>query len=461
MESLVESRMVPMDGAEFASLGGDGEFLSSLYQSAFDVEVPHRGLREHKKGLAHFAQRALVDWSPPMRSGFAEERPFQVIDFFSGCGGMSAGFAAASTAFPFFEMIGGCDINGDAAKAYAGNFNAVGMKRDIVGLAGDDAALGEFMAGLDRYDPDKPLIVIGCAPCQGFSAHRKHNWDNDDERNTLVGAFAALAVKLAPECVIMENVPEMLSGKYWKHFAEARDVFTDAGYTVHQAVYNTASFGVPQERFRSLMIAMNHDFLMPEPMYEHDEFMTVKDAIGHLPAIEAGERHPEDFLHRCAGHRESTLETIRAVPKDGGSRPFGVGPKCLDRVKGYYDVYGRLHWNRPAITITHYARNPASGRYVHPEQDRGLSVREAALLQSFPEGYYFSGTFDEMFKQIGEAVPPKFSCAIAASVLVELLSPEPEDHERERAFRSISEPVKDSFSGVIAGIKSSRRKAAE
>jgi DNA (cytosine-5)-methyltransferase 1 len=144
------------------------------------------------------------------------------------------------------------------------------------------------------------------------------------------------------------------------------------------------------------------------------------------------------------------------IPKDGGSRPTGVGPKCLDRVRGFYDVYGRLAWDRPAITITHYARNPASGRYVHPEQDRGLTIREAALLQSFPKGFQFCGGFDSVFKQIGEAVPPRFAAAVASSCVIELLSREPTVDELWQAVRPVTSPVSSSFSSVIAGLKMAR-----
>ena len=153
-----------------------------------------------------------------------------------------------------------------------------------------------------------------------------------------------------------------------------------------------------------------------------------------------------------ANHRRETLETIKRVPRNGGSRPSGVGPKCLDRVRGFYDVYGRLAWDKPAITVTHYSRNPASGRYVHPVQHRGLSVREAALLQTFPLGFVFEGTFDEKFSQIGNAVPPRFACFVAAQVLCELASAKPPADD-ELGSVDVTSPVSSSYSSVIAGIK--------
>lgn len=272
-----------------------------------------------------------------------------------------------------------------------------------------------------------------------------------------MGAFASIAAELNPAAIVMENVPEMLSSKYWKHYNEAETLLRKNGYVVKQSIYNAAAFGVPQERFRSLVIAMKKDFLLPDELLGPKEYFNVREAIGQFPEIQPGMTHPDDELHRCAGHNPTTISTIKAVPKNGGSRPAGVGPACLDKVKGFYDVYGRLFWNKPAITITHYSRNPASGRFTHPEQDRGLTAREAATLQSFPRGFQFRGSFDSIFRQIGEAVPPLFSTAVASKLLVELLSPPPNTLEIVTCRPSISEPVSNSYSSVIAGMKAARR----
>ena len=130
-----------------------------------------------------------------------------------------------------------------------------------------------------------------------------------------------------------------------------------------------------------------------------------------------------------------------------------MGPACLDKTKGFSDVYGRLSWDKPAITITHYARNPASGRYTHPEQDRGLTAREAALLQSFPTGFEFTGKSDDVYRQVGEAVPPLLAAGVAVNVLIELISTVPTDEELKANPAPIEKPVSSSYSSVIAGIK--------
>ena len=167
----------------------------------------------------------------------------------------------------------------------------------------------------------------------------------------------------------------------------------------------------------SIIILKYKKFVLPDELLTEENYTTVRDAIADLPRVDA--RHQTtviDKYHRCSTHKQSTVDVIAQVPHDGGSRPKGVGPKCLDKVNGFSDVYGRLSWDKPAITITQYARNPASGRYSHPEQDRGLTIREAARLQSFPDGYLWNGSLGENFKQIGEAVPPLLALAIATQI---------------------------------------------
>ena len=444
-------------GAKIANRAIDHRRRIDLRNGAIPI-VRTTSHRKQSKNLAAKAQRALSRWQPTQGARISNSAPYQVIDFFCGCGGMSAGFAALGLVVPSFKIVGGCDLNPDAAASYEENYNVPCLLQDLATLKPNRRTLKALLGRFPAFNPTRPMVLIGCAPCQGFTSHRKKRWHQDDERNGLVETFAALAAAIQPECIVVENVPELLSHKYWGHFDAAKEILESVGYKVRASIYNSASFGVPQERFRALMIGMRKDFVLPAPLVPHERFLTVRDAIGNLPAVLPGEYDPSDALHRCARHRKETIRTIRAVPKDGGSRPAGVGPRCLDEVKGFYDVYGRLRWDSPAITVTHYARNPASGRYVHPDQDRGLTMREAALLQSFPVGYSFTGSFDSIFQQIGEAVPPKFSCAIAAHVFTELLSADPSANEFLSAVRPITVPVSNSYSSVIAGIKLSRNK---
>ncbi len=408
--------------------------------------------RSLKSTLVKETQEVLAGFTPLISSTF-QNNPIQVLDLFSGAGGMSLGFAALNGVIPSFKMLGGCDINKVSAETYSHNFNTPLLNEDVIKLANEDNALSILLSRIG-FDHNKPTILIGCAPCQGFSSHRKRHWDEEDDiRNSLVMAFTTIVSKIEPDVIVMENVPEFLSEKYWRYFSAAKKSYEQMNYIVKAHIYNAAAFGVPQDRFRTIVIGMKKDFLLPEGYLQPSEYRTVRDAISKLSPVPAGIADPNDAMHKSASHKKSTIDVIKKVPHDGGNRPEGVGPECLDRVRGFYDVYGRLYWDKPSITITHYARNPASGRYTHPEQNRGLTAREAALLQSFPYGFEFTGKFDDIYRQIGEAVPPMLSSAIAANILIELLSVEPSEKELTASPQSINEPVSSSYSSVIAGIK--------
>ena len=331
---------------------------------------------------------------------------------------MSLGFHNLGITSKGFKLVGGIDIDENSLATYSLNFNVPTVQADIRDIAESDGTYNRVLLNLINTDMNLPIVLIGCAPCQGFSGHRKYRWNTPDNRNELIVAFAQIVTKLLPDYVVMENVPDMLSSKYYEYFQSCKSILESASYTVDCTILNAAEFGVPQERSRAIVVAYrNGRFAMPTGLVNQSNYRTVRDAIGDLPMYSPGDSFESDPMHCSANHRSSTIEVIKAVPKDGGNRPSGVGPKSLEKIKGYYDVYGRLHWDRPSITVTNYARNPASGRFVHPEQDRGLTKREVARLQSFPDSFKFCGTFDDIFRQIGEAVPPRLSTAIASSIL--------------------------------------------
>ncbi|MEL7739069.1 DNA cytosine methyltransferase [Citromicrobium bathyomarinum] len=384
--------------------------------------------------------------------------PVDVVDFFSGCGGMSAGFLSLNSEDPTYRLALAVDTDTDAIATYNRNLGPIAKQLDVSELAKDLENTQRLIDSV-RTEPDSPLVMIGCAPCQGFSSHRNASGKRD-LRNSLFVAFAQIAAAVGPDVIIAENVPEILTDRYWPLVAEARQILSKAGYESRIAIHDMAEFGVPQQRFRALLIAMRRPVGMPKGFLARGEFRTVRDAIGNLSRIEPGVPSPHDAMHVTAGHRASTVETIMCVPADGGSRPANVGPDCLRRAAtkqgraAYEDVYGRLWWDRPAITMTAYSRNPASGRYVHPEQHRGLSVREAALLQGFPSDYMFEGSFDSRFRQIGNAVPPMFAAALGAYIASVLRGSE----EVECcAGRDITGPIGPSFSRLIPAIKAGHR----
>jgi DNA (cytosine-5)-methyltransferase 1 len=379
-----------------------------------------------------------------------------VIDMFSGCGGMSSGFVAVNALFPAFRHILAIDIDEVANKSYDRNLGLKPVSENISALAASPAKLLKLVKDSGRRE-NAPLVLIGCAPCQGFSSHRNAAGASDD-RNSLFTDFARVAACLTPDAIVIENVPEILTHKFWPYVAKARRILERSGYSVHLGVHNMAGYGVAQERFRAVMVALKHSFRPLAPFVPRSQFRTVRQTIGKLPRIIAGQRTPEDVLHYTANHAESTLATIKAVPKNGGSRPEGVGPRCLVKFKerqgrgAYDDVYGRLFWDKPAITITASARNPASGRFVHPTQNRGLSIREAALLQGFPDDYWFAGGLDDAFRQIGNAVPPIFASSLALHLLGELFDP----LRAHFMDPGIVEPVGASFSRLIPSLKAEK-----
>ena len=442
----------PNTFAQPADFAGRTRLLRSLYRAA--------GIRQGRLPLGE-AVRNAVDALTPGASleidenfraaGVAKQGPIHVVDLFSGCGGMSAGFASINGILPAYRLTAAADIDEVANRSYAMNLALQPEHLDVHEAALDPAKC-PFVRRVKAARGADPLVLIGCAPCQGFSSHRNAA-GRTDPRNGLFADFVTLALNLKPDVIVAENVPEMLTTTYWPHVESAQRRLVGAGYHVHLSVHNMAAFGVPQDRFRTLLLASRTPLAPPEGFLEAKEFRTVRQAIGHLEAIEPGIPGVNDPLHVTAGHRASTIDTIASIPANGGSRSPWEGPASLQRMAhrqgkpAYEDVYGRLWWDRPSITITAYARNPASGRFSHPEQNRGLSIREGALLQGFPAGYTFDGTLDPCFRQIGNAVPPQFSAVLALHVLGHLVGA---DYPH---VDGIQQPIGPSFSRLIPTLK--------
>jgi DNA (cytosine-5)-methyltransferase 1 len=344
----------------------------------------------------------------------------QVIDLFSGCGGMSCGFMLADTRNIRYKLLGGLDVDPHANATYERMLSRPALNMSAMDFLNEKPGVLESALAAWGYSDDLPLVLIGCAPCQGFSSHRKKD-PREDERNKLIAAFARIALRLQPEVVLMENVPELLHSKHWSHFTEFKRHLERDGYKVRAQIHNAAEYGVPQERFRALVIAARSDHLlhMPSPTHKPGGYVTVRDAIGSLPPLAAGERDAMDSMHITSKHRPDTVRLLKAIPPNGGSRsalPKHMVRDCHKTVDGFRDVYGRLWWDRPAVSITARCRTPSCGRFTHPVQHRGLTVREAALLQSFPSNWNFEGPFDDKYKQIGNAVAPNFARAIAMTI---------------------------------------------
>jgi DNA (cytosine-5)-methyltransferase 1 len=363
----------------------------------------------------------------------------QVVNLFSGCGGLSYGFHEHPEAF---EVLGAIDFDQHANKTYQTNFGLVPQQVDIASVAAEEFV---EMFGIAS---NRPLVLVGGPPCQGFSSHKKKD-KRKDNRNSLVVRYVELGIESGSDVIIIENVPDLFANKHWGHYGKAKAMLEENGYIITSFVLSMAEYGVPQERFRAVVAASKKKPIpLPNGVLARRDFKTVRQAISHLPPLEAGQKCAIDPMHITSKHRRETIQIFEQIPPDGGDLPKGVGPSCLDGVKGFTDVYGRLMWDQPSVTITARCRTPSCGRFLHPEQHRGLTVREAALLQGFPGDFYFEGPFDDKYKQIGNAVPPPFS-----EILAVHLSDWFEGKRLDGKVTAIQKPIGSSFSTLISYVK--------
>lgn len=187
--------------------------INTLRDNLANGKWAENDYRELKREITIKAQESMLDFHP-LNAGDYENNPIQLMDFFCGAGGTSLGFASINKIFPTFKMLGGCDINKVSAESYSHNFGTPVINQDITELAYEEGKLDEMLKRIG-YDPSKPTVLIGCAPCQGFTSHRKRYWDEEDDgRNTLILAFAEIVKKMNPDVIVMENVPEFLSNLY-------------------------------------------------------------------------------------------------------------------------------------------------------------------------------------------------------------------------------------------------------
>lgn len=381
-----------------------------------------------------------------------EPTPVYVVDFFSGCGGMSWGFANTRQSHMAYQVLGGIDIEEPALATYARNVGVAGVLQDIRNIAHRPEVLTELIPNFDPVTC-RPLVFIGCAPCQGFSAHRKKDV-RDDPRNNLMAAFARICAHFRPDVVVMENVPEIITGKYSSYWREASTVLTETGYHLSADVLDLSMYGVPQRRKRAVIMgALDRPIGLPKPIFSADKAPTVRHALAHLEAVEAGKGIPYDPYHKGPDHTERILDRIRKTPADGGDRRSLAAEDQLEchinvdggKTPGFTDVYGRLRWDTPSVTITAKSSTPSCGRFLHPEQHRNITVREAAILQGFPQSYEFMGSMVSQYRQIGEAVPPLFAQFVAWRIL-DHLRPRPNVTINFRPVVRQEQPVKGTVS---------------
>lgn len=329
--------------------------------------------------------------------------PIHVHDFFCGCGGTSAGFRAAG-----LEIRLGIDIDPDAQRTFETNFpEATFLRRNIFNLPVDT---------IEPYivrDADVVNLFCGCAPCQPFSRQNK-NPENRKTEAGLLYEFATFVEYYLPELIFLENVPGIQNvdddvGPFGDFVAFLKQL----GYWLDYDVVESKNYGVPQQRRRLILVASRlGPISLPAethgPGSTHPSYSTVWEWISKFPPIAAGETHPDIPNHRAARLSERNLERIRATPAGGGrfDWPEELMLRChLGEYHGHTDVYGRMHRDRPASGLTTRCISLSNGRFGHPDQDRAISVREAASIQTFSDDFVFFGSLNSMARQIGNAVP--------------------------------------------------------
>jgi DNA (cytosine-5)-methyltransferase 1 len=342
------------------------------------------------------------------------DSPVSAVDLFCGSGGLTHGLLQAG-----IKVEAGIDLDKQARHAYTkNNPGACFLEWDV--------ARKNCNSIQKLFDPDKFWLLAGCAPCQPFSrltqGREQHAaWD-------LLDNFARFVRGIEPEFVTMENVPE-LADRGSEVFDRFIDTLEALDYYVDWRIVHCQHYGVPQTRRRLVLLASSlGPITVPEGRYKYpSQWRTVEQAIGHLMPLETGEEDPDDPLHAASLLSPLNLERIRVTPHDGGTWkdwPEKLVLECHKKKTGktYGSIYGRMWWGQPAPTMTTLCTGIGNGRFGHPEQDRSITLREAALLQSFPQSYEFwpKGQVvnrKAVGRMIGNAIPPKLAKALGEAIM--------------------------------------------
>ncbi|GAB1266176.1 DNA cytosine methyltransferase [Aurantivibrio infirmus] len=337
----------------------------------------------------------------------------EVVDLFCGVGALSHGLKRSG-----LTIVAGYDTDSRCKYAFEENNDAAFFIRDVAKLTAREIK--------SHFSGKVPTILAGCAPCQPFSTY-KQRYDEDPRWN-LVSKFADLAVQSSPDFVTMENVPALLKYKNGKIFRRFCKTLNEAGYQVEWTIAKCEEFGVPQKRRRLVVIASKTTLIVPLKPRKRNH-VNVEQAIGSLPELRAGETDPKDPLHMAASLSALNLKRIKTSTPGGSWKdwPKSLRAPCHQRESGktYPGVYARMTWEDPAPTMTTQCYGYGNGRFGHPKQDRAISLREAAILQSFPRRYKFIPkeekiSFVEVGRWIGNAVPVKLAEAIGKNIIKSL-----------------------------------------
>lgn len=436
---LVERGLVDLDGDMAqriaTALGVSRRHTHELHSAFKSKAIPGEGYTTSKAGN--------LDVTPPRQRIAARDKRLRILDLFCGAGGLSYGFEKTG----HFVTTGGIDLLQDRIATFTANHAfATGIAGDICRIRPDE--LFELIGPID--------VIVGGPPCQGFSSIRPfRNLIDNDPRNNLVENYVLMLSHLKPRWFVFENVVGLVSHDKGRKLRAILEAFGAMGYSTTWRIVNAANFGVPQSRERVVIIGnrIGLEFSWPTPTHtvtcrsmagKHSHLLrppsdgahllptapTVMDAISDLPVVVAGAEATryvknsrttsfqeairngahELTWHRATGHSSKMLEIIRHAGKSINDLPKGMVRS------GFSSCYSRLDADRPSNTITVNFVHPASNRCIHPYQDRALTPREGARLQSFPDSFEFKGTIAQVVKQIGNAVPPKLGEIIANAI---------------------------------------------
>jgi DNA (cytosine-5)-methyltransferase 1 len=334
--------------------------------------------------------------------------PTSVVDLFCGAGGMTHGFRKEG-----FSVIAGVDIDASSRYAFEKNNRAEFVEADIADVDPADIA--------SLYPAGHRKILVGCAPCQPFSLYT--NKKSPDEQWRLLNSFGDIIEYVEPDIVSMENVPRLTRHPVFKQFIRRLEQLE---YFVSYSFARGPDYGIPQRRIRLVLFASREGTIdLVGPTHNTDRIRTVRHAIERLEPLKAGEISKHDPLHRARNLSDRNLMRIRATPEGGAWRDWDEKLKlrCHKSESGmtFRSVYGRMKWDEPSPVITTQCIGLGNGRFGHPEQDRAISLREAALLQTFPMSYDFidpQTRFSALAiaRQIGNAVPVRLGRIVARSI---------------------------------------------
>lgn len=333
----------------------------------------------------------------------------RAVDLFCGVGGLTYGLVQAG-----IEVVAGIDIDPECKYPYEANNKAKFMQRDVNELSASEVAT--IIGGADVS------MIAGCAPCQPFSTYSRSGRSKkrgDDWQ--LVETFGRLVKEVQPDLVTMENVPQLIDHPVFDQFLENLD-----GYSVEWSVVQAVRVGIPQTRKRLVLIASKLGAYGLTVAQDNERVRTVREAIGRLRPIKAGESDPKDRLHVASRLSKTNLERIRHSKPGGTWRdwPDELQAACHQKSTGatYPSVYGRMSWDDASPTITTQCFGYGNGRFGHPEQDRAISLREAAILQTFPPTYKFVPPsepvrFNVLGRLIGNAVPVRLGEVVGQTIV--------------------------------------------